>query len=163
MANREDNRLNWIFQDIARERATIFNELIDPHGIVATQAWIIGALSSRPGATQSELAALLRLTRAAIGNSLDSLEEADLIERRADEQDRRVWRVYLTPKARPLRRFVATAAAKVNEIAFEGLNQKERAQLIALLQRVRTNLETRTTDAEDGKISRERTGTGFAG
>lgn len=139
MTQDEIRGFNWLVQDVARQRAAAFNRLMEPHGVSRAQAWIIGALSRDPGATQSELAATLGLSRVAIGNTLDRMESAGWIERQADEHDRRVWRIYLTEDIKPLRRVIARAAERVNEQSFEGFNKRERSQLIRLLLRMRDN------------------------
>ena len=54
------------------------------------------------GLKQSELAEILDLQPISLTRLLDRLADNGLIERRADPNDRRANRLYLTPAARPL-------------------------------------------------------------
>ena len=59
-------------------------------------------LDRSEGLKQSELAEILDLQPISLTRLLDRLAENGLIERRADPNDRRANRLYLTPAARPL-------------------------------------------------------------
>ena len=52
------------------------------------------------GASQRELAELMRIEPPTLVRHLDKLSEAGLVERRPDEHDRRVMRVVVTPTGR---------------------------------------------------------------
>src|SRR3546814_4772173 len=74
---------------------------------------------------------------------VDRLAEAGLVERRADPTDRRAWLLYLTPRADALLDGMRRTTDALAEEATEGLSDAERAQLIALVGRVRCNLSRR--------------------
>jgi len=57
---------------------------------------VLAFLSRRDGMTQTALAADLDLTKVAIGGLLDRMETAGFVERRADQNDGRARRVFLT-------------------------------------------------------------------
>ncbi len=64
----------------------------------ASQYSILTFLSRRDGMTQTALAADLELTKVAVGGLLERMEAGGFVERRDDEADARVRRVYLTRK-----------------------------------------------------------------
>ena len=58
---------------------------------------VVGFLSRSEGLTQTELATLMGVQKAPLGEQLDRLETNDWIERRGDTTDRRVNRLYIKP------------------------------------------------------------------
>lgn len=73
-----------------------------PHGVTPVQYGLLRVLSERDGQNGAELGERLQLDSATITGLLDRLERAGLIERRADDQDRRVNRIFATAQARKL-------------------------------------------------------------
>ena len=70
-------------------------------------------LYAKEGVTQSELADLMELEKLTLGRLLDRLEEKEWVERRADELDRRVNRLFLTDKVHDELRALRNTAAIV--------------------------------------------------
>lgn len=86
--------------------------------------------------TQRELADFLRLDPSQVVAIIDDLERRGLVERHADERDRRSKVLVPTAEGRRVAR-VARAAASAAEIApFSGLSAVERETLTQLLARV---------------------------
>jgi DNA-binding MarR family transcriptional regulator len=79
------------------------------------QAGCLQVLAHRSGISQSDLAELLHVSRPAVSTMLHRMESAGMIERRADEADSRVTRVYLTDEGRGL-------SARMHESFAEVLN-----------------------------------------
>lgn len=100
-------------------------------------------LYNSDGSKQQELADIIGADKAAATRALSRLEEAGLVRREADQQDRRAMRVYLTPRGRALRPQLEDALA--NSIAsFTGmLDTGEREQLRNLLAKVASPLAPR--------------------
>jgi DNA-binding MarR family transcriptional regulator len=71
---------------------------------------------------------------------LDRLQASGWIERRPDVSDRRVHRLYLTTKARPLLDKMIVVANEVQEEALAGLNVDDRERLRGLLTVILDNL-----------------------
>jgi len=59
----------------------------------------LNTLYQHPGTVQKELAELLQITPAAVSTSVREMESMGLIERRADEHDARLMRLYLSEEA----------------------------------------------------------------
>jgi len=68
------------------------------------QFQVLAALASKDGQNPGALAAWLSANGSSMTDLLDQLEEQGLIERRADVEDRRAIRVYLTTKGRARQR-----------------------------------------------------------
>ena len=71
---------------------------------------------------------------------VDRLQDAGLVERRADASDRRSWRLHLTPKARDMLEQLRPLAEVMVEEALDGIDHSDRQKLGELLERIRQNL-----------------------
>jgi DNA-binding MarR family transcriptional regulator len=89
-------RFGFLIHDVSRLRRVAVDRALKPLGITRAQWWVLAFLSRRDGMTQTALAADLDLTKVAIGGLLDRMEVANFIERRADQNDARARRVFLT-------------------------------------------------------------------
>lgn len=88
--------------DVARMLRTYADQRGRQFGISRAQWVVLVRLDRSEGLKQSELAEILDLQPISLTRLLDRLAENGLIERRADPNDRRANRLYLTPAARPL-------------------------------------------------------------
>jgi DNA-binding MarR family transcriptional regulator len=89
-------RFGFLIHDVSRLRRVVVDRSLKPLGITRSQWWVLAFLSRRDGMTQTALAADLDLTKVAIGGLLDRMETAGFVERRADQNDGRARRVFLT-------------------------------------------------------------------
>jgi DNA-binding MarR family transcriptional regulator len=111
-----------------------------PLGLTRAQWQALAYLQRHEGINQSGLAELLELEPITIARLLDRMEEAGLVERRADPADRRARRLFLTGRARPMLERGRVLGDEVRAEAFMGLDAAERASLLDMLLRVRANL-----------------------
>jgi DNA-binding MarR family transcriptional regulator len=95
-----------------------------------------------PGENQGHYADLLDVEPITLCRMVDRLEDAGLVERRADPADRRARRLHLTARSREkLARLRERLDALVDEL-LAGLSGAERDEFVRLLSVVRTNLAT---------------------
>lgn len=80
----------------------VFGEAIAPLGIQVAHYDVLANIAHVPGLTQQALAEKLLVGRSAMSMLLPELERRGLIERRPDETDRRVRRLWLTPQGTKL-------------------------------------------------------------
>jgi MarR family transcriptional regulator for hemolysin len=71
---------------------------------------------------------------------LDRLQEKQWIERKPDEFDRRVNRLYLTEKVQEVMRALRKTAADVRKDALGDMMEKERESFIDTLIKIKNNL-----------------------
>ncbi len=145
---RFDGSFGFLLHDIARLMGRRFEQQARRFGLSRAQWRALAYLQRCEGAHQSRLAELLDLEPISVARLLDRMQDAGLVERRRDPGDRRVHRLYLTDRARPLLGQGQVLGEAVRSEAFTGLNEQEREQLIALLLRVRGNLSERRCDDE---------------
>jgi DNA-binding MarR family transcriptional regulator len=89
-------RFGFLIHDVSRLRRAAVDRALKPLGVTRAQWWVLAFLSRRDGMTQTALATDLDMTKVAIGGLLDRMEAAGFVERRADRNDGRARRVYLT-------------------------------------------------------------------
>lgn len=92
------------------------------------------------GRKQQELANIIGADKAACTRALSRLEKVGLVERRADQQDRRATRVFLTSKGRELRPRLEAALENSISSFTRLLEKDERRQLSRLLTKMATPL-----------------------
>lgn len=138
--------IGFLLSDAARMLRRRFDQQARAHGVTRAQWQVLTVLGRHEGISQAGLADRLELETITVGRMVDRLEEAALVERRADPADRRVWRLHLRPKALPLIDALRAIAAEVTAEALAGLDADARAALAASLERVRGNLSSRAAD-----------------
>ncbi len=121
-----------------------FDERARDIGVTRPQWQVLSLLRINPGSNQGALAEMLEVEPITVARMIDRLQDACLVERRADPADRRAWRVHLTAKGDGLVDKLMPFGQATLEAALEGLDEDERAQLIGALARVRNNLSRRT-------------------
>jgi DNA-binding MarR family transcriptional regulator len=109
-------------------------------GLHGGQQFVLCALWNEEGISHSELADWLHVHPATVTNALKRMERAGFVERRADPQDQRVSRVYLTDAGHKIQDAVERVWAELEANAFEGFSEEERETLQGLLERVLENL-----------------------
>ena len=106
-------RFGFLIHDVSRLRRIVIDRALKPVGITRSQWWVLSFLGRRDGMTQTALAADLDLTKVAIGGLLDRMESSAFVERRADQRDGRIKRVYLIPAGM---RLLGTIRANIQEV-----------------------------------------------
>ena len=109
-------------------------------GVTRAQWRVLSRLSREDGLRQVELAEALDVEPITLCRMIDRLAEAGLVERRADEEDRRAWRIHLTAKARPLIETLRGIAENFLADALAGIDETEQARVRGVLAQVRTNV-----------------------
>ena len=98
------------------------------------QAGCLLTLSRADGMSQSDLAALLHVSRPTVTTMLQKMEAAGTIERRTDEADQRVTRLYLTKAGRELAERMRAVHAEIINDTVGRLAEAERSELLRLLE-----------------------------
>ena len=116
-----------------------FDRLAVGLGVTRAQWKVLFKLTRTPGLRQVELADMLDLEPITLCRIVDRLEEAGLVERTRDPEDRRAWRLHVTAKAQPLMEKLSAVGAELVEDAFEGIDRKDIEIARRVLARVREN------------------------
>ncbi|MBC7093716.1 MarR family transcriptional regulator [Candidatus Bipolaricaulota bacterium] len=122
---------------LLRERIRVRMEAI---GLRRGQGFILRELGEQGGIAQTELAQQSLVRPATLTPVLQRMERAGLVERRPDEADQRISRVYLTAKGEAVRRQAEAIWQELDQELFAGFSEEERAQLRGFLVRIRDGL-----------------------
>jgi DNA-binding MarR family transcriptional regulator len=93
--------------------------------VTPAQAGLLFILGKQDGILMGEAGAALDLGPAGISGLVDRTAAAKLVERRADSEDGRAWRVWLTSKGRTALAQAKAGAAEVNAALTEGFTSAE--------------------------------------
>ncbi len=135
-----DEFIGVVISDVARLLRTVFDRRVRSLGLTRAQWLVLTRLHRRPGASQSELAEMMEVEKASAGRMIDRLETKGWVVRRAQQGDRRVNRIYLTPEAERVHKRMWRVAETTVDDALSGLAQPEAAKLAELLARVKSSL-----------------------
>ncbi|MNF96289.1 Transcriptional regulator SlyA [compost metagenome] len=97
------------------------------------------------------MASVLELGKAALGGLLDRLELSGLIERRADGNDRRAKRIYLTHQGHLTVKEMHQLSHEMSERVLDGLSQDQRLLLAGMFALLKSNLLSIKTRARYGQ------------
>jgi MarR family transcriptional regulator for hemolysin len=126
--------------DVARMLKTYADYKASQFGITRAQWVVLVRLDRFEGIKQSELAEMLDLQPITLTRLLDRLCDNGLIERRADPNDRRAKRLYLTPAARPMLERLGDLGDELMGTALAGVQREAIEKMVAQLAIVKENL-----------------------
>jgi len=142
MPNRSRNReLLFLISDVGRLLRTYADQKARRFGMTRAQWAVLLRLERREGLKQSDLAEALDIQPITLTRLVDRLCDNGLIERRADPNDRRAKRLYLTPAARPLIDRIADRIEELSETVLAGIEPAEVDRMLSKLGLARENLK----------------------
>ena len=138
----DDDVLELIHTVMHQYRAQQYQVLRDsPHDITHMDSKVLNYFGRHPGATQSDLAQHSGRDKAQLARLIKGLRERGLLDGQADQADRRSVTLRLTADGQSVLRTLQQQARKLNARAVLGFDSAEQRQLVAMLQRVRSNLD----------------------
>ncbi len=131
-----------LVKDVARMVRTCADAAAQPYGLTWAQWAVLARLERQEGIKQAELAESLDIQPITLTRLIDRLCERGMIERRADPNDRRAKRLFLTPAARPLLDRLWTLGSDLLAEVLAGVEESELTRMIAHLTTIRQNLRS---------------------
>jgi DNA-binding MarR family transcriptional regulator len=142
--------IGFLLGDAARLLRRAFDERARTMGVTRPQWRVLALLKRFDGSTQVTIADMLEVEPITLGRMIDRLQDAELVERRADPKDRRAWRLHLTAKGRAkITELQPTASAMFAE-ALNGISETKQAELEEMLNIIRSNLTRKPMEAANG-------------
>lgn len=141
--------VGFLLGDVSRMLRRNFNLRAQAHGLSLAQWQALAYLARQQGVNQVTLADRLEIQPITLARLIDRLQEAGLVARRPDPDDRRAFRLFLTDAAKPLIDRMWAYAAETRAEATAGLSDGDRAVLVGLLQRMKQNLQEAESRAGD--------------
>ena len=131
----------FLINDVARLLRTYADQRARQFGMTRAQWAVLARLESNEGLKQSELAEMLDLQPITLTRLVDRLCANGLIERRADPDDRRAKRLYLTAATRPLMDRLADLGQDMMGTVLEGFDVATIERMIGELAHAKDNLK----------------------
>ena len=120
-------------------------------GTTRAQWAVMGRLRRNEGLTQVDLADQLELQPISLVRLLDRLVEQKLLERRHDDSDRRVNRLYLTPAGRAFVDALNPLGESIRADALRGATEDEKRAALDFLRLTKERIKL-AQSAEDSSI-----------
>ena len=132
---------SFALSKVCRAHRAIVGGLLAEHGLHVGQEMVLVELWQDDGLRGGELADRLGVEPPTITKMLRRLEACGLLERRADPEDARSLRVYLTRQGRALEEPVLRCWERAEQTVLGGMNARDRQAFRRLLDRVKSNLD----------------------
>jgi len=156
-----DQSVGFLVNDLARLLRRNFNRRAQELGLSQAQWQALAYLSRQEGVNQVTLAESLEVQPMTLVRLIDRLQEAGLVARRPDLDDRRAFRLYLTAAAEPLLDQMWALAGKTRDEAMVGMRDDTKQMLIEALRHVKRNLIE--AESEDDRAKPEKAFSNAAG
>lgn len=139
MRARREPRLVFLLNVAQRRLQRWMASQTQHSGVTAAQSGLLFVLGQRDGVSMGEAGAALDLGPPGISGLVDRMTAANLIRRRADPDDGRAWRLWLTPAGRAALAQSKAGLAEINARLTEGFTEAE----IDVVARWLTTMQTR--------------------
>lgn len=126
-----------------------FEENARSFGQAPRYVGLLGLIETNPGLSQAQLAECIHLARASLVPILDKLTAEGVVERRLDANDKRIRRVWLTPKGRKLMARLNVKARQHEDRLLAGFTEEEKQTFLKLLRKADSNLVRGAADIKD--------------
>ncbi len=128
--------VSFLLSQVGAHGAGMFEDRLAPLELKPHHAGLLRMLGTNPGLSQQEMSELFGVFPSRLVELLDQLEARQFIERRANPQDRRGHRVFLTRRGRGALQRIARLTRQLDDDLTAALAADEREQLCRLLLRV---------------------------
>jgi len=130
---------------IVNATAKTFQKVLDSElrknvGVTISQWHVIATLVLYPGLTQKEIADKVGIEGATLVPVIDKMEKEGLLKRKPDSKDRRVNRIYLTPKADSLWNSMMECVLRIRKVSTKDIPEDQLKTTLETLRKISKNL-----------------------
>jgi len=137
-----DKSLTTLFRKAVKKHFHTLRELLSDQDVFPGQPSLLFTLHDQDGQSQKELAEKLNNKPATITVMIHRMEKNGLVERRSDERDQRMTRVFLTPKGKIAHDAVSEAMTVMESLCFSNFTADEKLLFEKLLQKMIHNINS---------------------
>ena len=134
-------RIEKLDMQVHKYQFRYIRHLIDEADLYKGDPRLIMTVVKKEGCTQAELAIILCIKPATLTVMIKRMDLAGLIERRADEKDLRVIRVYSTPKGKEIAEKTEEIFRNAISMIFDGIDERELEAYENVLRKISERLE----------------------
>ncbi len=146
-----ESDLLLVLYDVARHMRTYSDQVAHKRGMTRAQWVILSRLERQSNLSQSELSALIEASPITVARLVDRLETQGLVERCPDPDDRRIWRLRLTPAAAPVLQDIHEFRARLYGLMTDGLDPAALDAMASALDRMKDNVSRQRQSAAAAK------------
>jgi MarR family transcriptional regulator for hemolysin len=132
--------IGYLVADLTRLFGRVFDRRASHLGLTRVQWRALKRIHQDEGITQAALADLLDMEPIAVGRVIDRLQKAGFVERNADPDDRRCWRLHLTAQSLQVMDGIEAVALGVRQDTLVGVDPGELAVAVRVLEQIHGNL-----------------------
>jgi DNA-binding MarR family transcriptional regulator len=136
-----DGQLEFVLHAVSRSLARTYNEQFRKLGLTQSQAGVLLQIDWGGTLTQTQIAQRLGIQKAAAGALIIDLEAHGLVRRERHASDARMIEVTLTPTGRRKLKRINDFVEQLGPLLREGIDDDEMHRALAVLARVRANVE----------------------
>jgi MarR family transcriptional regulator for hemolysin len=129
-----------VMHDVSRLLRRRVDKAAQTIGLTSAQWRVLAYLARAEGSNQASLADHMDMEPITLSRHLDRMEAGGMLERRADPNDRRAHRLFLTDSGRKLIEGFRVVTVEVMKDFTEGVSEEEIAIATDILTRMRANL-----------------------
>ncbi|CUR51423.1 putative Regulatory protein MarR [Nitrosotalea devaniterrae] len=136
-----ENSVGFVVNTTAKAFQRSFDvELRKNVGVSLSQWRVVGTLVLQPGLTQKEIADKVGIEGATLVPIIDKMEKEGLLKRKPDSSDRRINRIYLTPKADSLWESMIECALRIRKHSAKNISESDIQITLETLRKISKNL-----------------------
>ena len=125
---------------VSHHHRHLVNLRLESLGLYRGQHRLIARLGFQDGRTHSDLAESMRISNATVSKMVQRMEQNGFVERRQDEFDQRISRVFLTQRGKETAVKLEEMFLQLERDEIEGFSKEETVQLMEFLERINENL-----------------------
>src|SRR3954451_12123293 len=153
-----DTHLLFTLGEVQRLVRAYADKAAARYGITRAQWAVLAKVERAEGLKQNELAEQMEMQPITLTRLIDRLCDNGWIERRSDESDRRVNRLYLRKAARPLLDKLGGLRSELTATALEGINPSDAHRLLTQLETIKENVRNAIQSANETQKKEQRYG-----
>lgn len=132
--------LQGVFMEVVRLHFVRMTSLMESKGIHHGQQHVLTILKHKDGCSQKQIAEILRVKPATMTVMIQRMEKNGLVIKKQDENDQRVWRIFITNKGREDCKIANEMREKLFDESFSNFTDEEKILFRRLLLQIRSNL-----------------------
>lgn len=126
---------------IARALDSISNIEFKEHALTKGQYLYLVRICEHPGIIQEKVAEMIKVDRSTAARAIQKLELNGFIEKKEDDHNKKIKKLFPTEKGKSVYPFIRRENKHSDAVALKGFSESEAETILALLQRVRSNVE----------------------
>ena len=149
--------MNFLFTlgEVQRMMRAYADKQASRYGITRAQWAVLAKVERTEGMKQTELAEQMEMQPITLTRLIDKLCDNDWIERRGDESDRRVNRLYLRKAGRQLLGKLSGLRSELTDTALDGISPPDAQRLLAQLESIKENVRNAIQGSEAEALKKE--------